>query len=83
MTFVNGERITKSKNLVTGSRIILGNNHVFRFTDPIQGQLIYNFSLLVLYLSYYCYYFFVLARAMRDSKQVTGLSLFFTNNYCV
>jgi kinesin family protein 1 len=38
MTFVNGELIRTSQELVTGSRIILGNNHVFRFTDPRQGR---------------------------------------------
>ena len=36
-TFVNGRLITESEELRTGSRIILGNNHVFRFTNPEQG----------------------------------------------
>lgn len=38
MTFVNGQLISESQELMTGSRIILGNNHVFRFTNPEQGQ---------------------------------------------
>lgn len=36
-TFVNGRLITEPEELRTGSRIILGNNHVFRFTNPEQG----------------------------------------------
>ena len=36
-TFVNGRLITEVEELRTGSRIILGNNHVFRFTSPEQG----------------------------------------------
>lgn len=38
MTFVNGQLITETHELLTGSRIILGNNHVFRFTDPERGN---------------------------------------------
>ncbi|XP_019856044.1 PREDICTED: kinesin-like protein unc-104 [Amphimedon queenslandica] len=38
ITFVNGQLITESLTLSTGSRIILGNNHVFRFTHPEQAR---------------------------------------------
>ncbi len=38
-TYVNGWLITEPIELKTGSRIILGNNHVFRFTNPDQGLL--------------------------------------------
>ncbi|CAI8018068.1 Kinesin-like protein unc-104 [Geodia barretti] len=39
-TFVNGRLITEPEELRTGSRIILGNNHVFRFTNPEQARAI-------------------------------------------
>ena len=39
-TFVNGRLITEPEQLKTGSRIILGNNHVFRFTHPEQGTVV-------------------------------------------
>ena len=38
ITFVNGQLISEPLVLSTGSRIILGNNHVFRFTHPEQGN---------------------------------------------
>ena len=37
LTYVNGSEATEPKVLKTGSRIILGNNHVFRFTNPEEG----------------------------------------------
>lgn len=37
MTFLNGQLMSEPQLLKTGSRIILGNNHVFRFTHPEQG----------------------------------------------
>lgn len=37
-TFVNGRLITESTVLRSGSRIILGNNHVFRFNFPDQAR---------------------------------------------
>lgn len=37
LTYLNGTEIQEPKVLKTGSRIILGNNHVFRFTDPEEG----------------------------------------------
>ena len=42
-TFVNGRLITEPEELRTGSRIILGNNHVFRFTNPEQGLSTYTY----------------------------------------
>ncbi len=36
-TFVNGQLVVEPQELVTGSRVVLGNNHVFRFTHPEQG----------------------------------------------
>ena len=38
-TFVNGRLITEPEELRTRSRVILGNNHVFRFTHPEQGMI--------------------------------------------
>ena len=37
--YVNGKEITESSELRTGSRVIFGKNHVFRFTHPDQGLL--------------------------------------------
>ena len=37
LTYMNGNEVTEPKVLKTGSRIILGNNHVFRFTNPEEG----------------------------------------------
>ncbi|KAK9767804.1 hypothetical protein K7432_002085 [Basidiobolus ranarum] len=34
VTMVNGRRVTKPKRLKSGFRIILGDNHVFRFNNP-------------------------------------------------
>ena len=36
-TYVNGGQISAPLKLTTGSRIILGNNHVFRFVNPVEG----------------------------------------------
>ena len=36
---MNGERVTGARELHTGSRIIFGNNHVFRFINPEQARL--------------------------------------------
>ncbi|KAK3749140.1 hypothetical protein QZH41_009819 [Actinostola sp. cb2023] len=36
-TFVNGKLIVEEKILISGDRIILGNNHVFRFNHPHQA----------------------------------------------
>jgi kinesin family protein 1 len=32
--YINGRKITEPEVLITGSRVILGKNHVFRFTHP-------------------------------------------------
>jgi len=37
-TYVNGALIQQPMKLTTGSRIILGNNHVFRFINPVEGK---------------------------------------------
>ena len=37
-TYVNGREIHEPMKLTTGSRIILGNNHVFRFNNPDEGK---------------------------------------------
>eukprot|EP00118_Oscarella_pearsei_P002995 m.12536 g.12536 ORF g.12536 m.12536 type:complete len:1608 (+) comp24116_c0_seq1:37-4860(+) len=36
--YVNGKLLTESKVLSTGTRLIMGNNHVFRFTHPEQAR---------------------------------------------
>jgi len=36
--FVNGNKVTSPTRLTTGSRIILGNNHVFRYNDPHEAR---------------------------------------------
>ena len=36
--YVNGERITERRPLSTGSRVIFGNNHVFRFINPEEAR---------------------------------------------
>lgn len=54
MTFLNGQRISEPSQLRTGSRIILGNNHVFRFTHPEQGDtycLVIQITLLLVLFS--------------------------------
>ncbi|KNC53662.1 kinesin family member 1B [Thecamonas trahens ATCC 50062] len=35
-TFVNGEQVTEPAVLATGHRIILGNNYLFRYTNPAE-----------------------------------------------
>ena len=37
-TYVNGNQIFGPTKLKTGCRIILGNNHVFRFQNPDEGE---------------------------------------------
>ena len=37
-TYVNGTQISEPTKLTTGCRIILGNNHVFRFNNPDEGM---------------------------------------------
>jgi len=38
MCYVNGREIKEPLELVSGSRVILGKNHVFRFTNPTQPR---------------------------------------------
>ena len=37
--FVNGRKVEQPITLKTGSRVILGKNHVFRFNHPEQVQI--------------------------------------------
>lgn len=37
LIYVNGREVTEPLTLTTGSRVILGKNHVFRFNHPDQG----------------------------------------------
>ena len=37
LCYVNGREIKSAIVLKTGSRVILGKNHVFRFNHPDQG----------------------------------------------
>ncbi|XP_007900346.1 kinesin-like protein KIF1B isoform X2 [Callorhinchus milii] len=37
-TYVNGKRVTTPVKLRSGNRIIMGKNHVFRFTHPEQAR---------------------------------------------
>lgn len=36
LCYVNGNKIDEPTELVSGSRVILGKNHVFRFNNPSQ-----------------------------------------------
>lgn len=36
--FVNGQQVSKPTRLVTGSRVILGRHHVFRYNDPLEAR---------------------------------------------
>lgn len=38
IVYVNGKQVTDAICLKTGSRVILGKNHVFRFNHPEQGK---------------------------------------------
>ncbi len=49
LTYLNGNEIHEPKILKTGSRIILGNNHVFRFTNPEEGECNFEFYYFILY----------------------------------
>ena len=37
-TFVNGQRITEMTRLSTGDRVIIGQNHFFRFKNPAEAK---------------------------------------------
>ena len=39
LCYVNGREVKDAVVLKTGSRVILGKNHVFRFNHPEQGRL--------------------------------------------
>lgn len=36
--YLNGRKLVEPEVLTTGSRVILGKNHVFRFTHPEQAR---------------------------------------------
>ena len=38
LCYVNGNEVTEKVALKTGSRVILGKSHVFRFQDPAQAR---------------------------------------------
>lgn len=38
LVYLNGRQLFEREVLVTGSRVILGKNHVFRFTNPEQAR---------------------------------------------
>ena len=38
MIYCNGRKVSEAEILATGSRVILGKNHVFRFTHPEQAR---------------------------------------------
>lgn len=38
LIFINGRKVTEPEILITGSRVILGRNHVFRFQHPQQAR---------------------------------------------
>lgn len=38
LIYVNGRMVVEPEALITGSRVILGKNHVFRFTHPEQAR---------------------------------------------
>lgn len=38
LVYVNGREVVEPLVLKTGSRVILGKNHVFRFNHPEQGE---------------------------------------------
>lgn len=38
LVYLNGKQVSEAEILTTGSRVILGKNHVFRFTHPEQAR---------------------------------------------
>lgn len=44
LIYVNGRMVIEPEALITGSRVILGKNHVFRFTHPEQARFQQNKS---------------------------------------
>ena len=38
LVYINGREVKEAIVLKTGSRVILGKNHVFRFNHPEQGE---------------------------------------------
>jgi kinesin family protein 1 len=38
LVYINGRKVTEPEVMSTGSRVILGKNHVFRYTNPEQAR---------------------------------------------
>ena len=38
LTYVNGKQITQQTDLFPGFRVVIGNNHIFRFNNPEQAR---------------------------------------------
>ena len=77
-TFVNGRLITEPEQLKTGSRIILGNNHVFRFTHPEQGTVVATCTCILTAHTYSDKKFFYVFLSPLDSLSLSaqlGLSV--------
>lgn len=64
LCYVNGKKVTEETVLKTGSRVIIGKNHVFRFNNPEQGNL---WPLLT--------FFVVHAPGLHFSFEVSGIWL--------
>lgn len=43
MCYMNGREVVDATVLQTGSRVILGKYHVFRFQNPEQGKFYYYY----------------------------------------
>lgn len=60
MCYVNGREVADATVLQTGSRVILGKYHVFRFQNPEQGNnsffLFLAQSLILILFHLICYY---------------------------
>lgn len=70
LCYVNGRELTESIILKTGSRVILGKNHVFRFNHPEQGKL-KNISFIsqIYFVDLLC-----LVRERREHKNKTEVT---------
>lgn len=88
LIYVNGREVTEPIVLKTGSRVILGKNHVFRFNHPDQGkQCIYFVLCLTPYTRYHLYLNAPSKNKLRTSMEDWALNLNLTtygkNVHCV
>ena len=60
LIYVNGREITESIVLKTGSRVILGKNHVFRFNHPGQGIICEEFNIVRFTSSFFINKYFII-----------------------